>query len=132
MGMVTDGGIDCPIPCGNTTTVAEEIGRFAAGMREIGSTVTISDGNDRVRYAGVIAGRKRRTSAHCDDTDLPPHGRHILSATNNPDPDVEECARRRGIETGCRMTGHARPKTRSRNAELHAFRFLYGIVPFTT
>ena len=108
----------------------EEIGRFAAGMRGSRSTVTISDGKDRVQYTGVIVERKKSAAALCDDTDLPPHERYIMFATNNPDLDVEEYARRWGIETGYRMIEHARPKTRSKNAELRAFCFLYGIMLF--
>ena len=130
MRVMTDEGIDYLIPCRNTPTVVEEIGRFAAGMRGSRSTVTISDGKDRVQYTGVIVERKKSAAAHCDDTDLPPHERYIMFATNNPDLDVEEYARRWGIETGYRMIEHARPKTRSKNAELRAFCFLYGIMLF--
>ena len=131
MRTLMDGNIDYVIPCRNTTTVAGEINRFAAGARGPRSEVVISDGRDSVRYTGVIAERKKRAGGgNCDDPDLPPHERYIMFATNNPDLDVEEYSRRWGIETGYRMIEHARPKTRSKNAELRAFCFLYGIMLF--
>ena len=133
MRTLTDEGIDYIIPCRNTTTVVEEINRFAAGMRGSRAEVVISDGRDCVTYTGVIAGRKKRTGGggrDCDDPDLPPHERYIMFATNNPNLDIEEYSRRWGIETGYRMIEHARPKTRSKNAELRAFCFLYGIMLF--
>ena len=133
MRALTDESIDYVIPCRNTTTVVEEINRFAAGMRGSRSEVAISDGRDCVTYTGVIAVRRRRADGgggDRGDPDLPPHERYIMFATNNPDLDVEEYSRRWGIETGYRMIEHARPKTRSKNAELRAFCFLYGIMLF--
>lgn len=133
MRMLTDEGIDYIIPCRNTSTVVGEISRFAAGARGSRSEVVISDGRDSVRYTGVIVERRKCADgdgADRDDPDLPPHERYIMFATNNHDLDVEEYARRWGIETGYRMIEHARPKTRSKNAELRAFCFLYGTMLF--
>ncbi|MDE0525189.1 MAG: transposase [Thaumarchaeota archaeon] len=132
MRMLTDEGIDHIIPCRNTTTVVKEINRFAAGVRGTRAEVAISDGRDSVRYTGVVAVRRRRSDggADHDAPDLSPHERYIMFATSNPDLDVEGYSKRWGIETGYRMIEYARPKTRSKNAELRAFCFLYGIMLF--
>lgn len=131
MGLLTDANIDYIIPCRNTDTVVGEISRFAAGLRGSRAGVCISDGKDSVPYTGVIVERKKcADGGDCDDPDLPPHERYIMFATNDPDLDVEEYSGRWGIETGYRMVEHARPKTRSKNPELRAFCFLYGIMLF--
>lgn len=82
---------------------------------------------DRRPAAGTGGGAP---SVDYGDPSLEPCRRYIMFATNDPDLDAEMHATRRGIETGHRMIENARPKTRSKNAELRAFCFLYGIMLF--
>ena len=130
------------VPCRNTPAVVDAIGEFAEGGRGAISDMHITDaGGNRVPYAAVITERKKRRKkgSSYKDADLdrfdhepgePPHRKYIAFATNDPGIDVDEYARRWGIETGYRMIESARPRTRSKSPEVRAFCFVYAVLMY--
>ena len=139
-------GVSYLVPCRNTDVVVADIEEFAQGKRDKISEEWLTSSTDQIKYNMIITERRRRikgtrrkkegsTLEDMEDVfdsepDEPPHQTYIAFATNDSTINVEEYARRWGIETGYRMLESARPRTRSTNQEARTFGFVYAILMF--
>ena len=132
-------GIRYLISCRNTFGVINGISEFVNHNRQSTSDMLLENNTDRVHYTSKITVRKKRRKVkgkYVDenidsfeyDPEEPPHKQYIAFATNDPTIDVEEYARRWGIETGYRQIEAARPRTRSKNHIVRTFHFLYAVM----
>ena len=136
-----DLGVRYLIPCRNTLGVIEGIEEFVKNKRGRVAAARLEGGGNSVPYVSIIVPRRSRRRSGggyaTEDVDVfdydpeePPHRQYIAFATNDPDIDVEEYARRWGIETGYRQIEAARPRTRSKNPEVRTFHFAYAVMLF--
>ena len=132
------------IPCRNTSVVKEALDEFSDKNRDRVSKLWLTSTTDKVQYTVIITKRRqkikgsRRTKTDkYEDIDKfdhdpgePPHKAYIAFATNDPDINVVEYARRWGIETGYRQIEFARVRTRSENQETRIFCFMYATMMY--
>ncbi len=110
------------MPCPNTPHVKDALSEFAAGSHGEKSKATITrTAKDECEYDMIIVPRRARREKK-EGEEYEPWEEYIAFATNDPELDVAEYAKRWGIETGYRQIEDVRAKTRSGR---HGPRVLY-------
>lgn len=119
-------GVGYLMPCTNTDGVVRALREFAAGTRPAVSTYAIRRSrNEYAAYTMVITKRRRRKSKSASPEDA-----YIAFATNRPKINVRRYARRWMIETGYRMIGNQRVRTRSKSVTARLLCFLYSMLVY--
>ena len=99
-------------PCPNSPFVKEALIEYDAGKRgRVSKGVITQSSKKECEYDMIIVPRKNKRKE--DGKPLEPWEKYIAFATNDPTIDVEEYAKRWGIETGYRQAEYSRAKTRS-------------------
>ena len=129
MGALEDFGVTYLIPCKDTPGVIPRLAEFDAGKRAKISDSEISGVAGTIPYTMIVTKRKKPKKPK-KGKELLPHEKYIGFATNKPDLDVEEYARRWGIETGYRMIENVRARTHSKDPVVRLLCFVYSVAFF--
>ncbi len=121
-------GVPYIIPCVNTPGVVEALRDYSAGRRNRVSRMMLEGNNGEAPYIMTIVRRKKKRRRN-KNSDVPEE-KFIGFATNARGVNVEAYSRRWGIETGYRMIGTMRARTRSKNPAARMFCFVWSVLVF--
>ena len=115
------------MPCPRNGRVRGALPSFAAGtLGDVSKQEMRNASKATIRYDMVIEEKKKRRNGKSER----PEDKYVAFATNTPWTDMEEYARRWGIETGYWMVENTRAKTSSVKRPARVFCFLYSLMLF--